>query len=62
MTDFTEPHQPQYQVQAMQDTFQVWRTIEKHDNPTDAEDCAEKYAEKNPDAELQIVRVQNFNY
>lgn len=62
MTEFTEPHNPQYQIQYMREEFEVWETVGKHDNPTDAEDMAQKLANKNPDTEYQIVRVKQYNY
>lgn len=62
MTDFTEPHGRQYKILAMQDHITEWKELGSHDNPTDAEEHAQKLAEKNPDTEIEIVRVKQFNY
>jgi len=62
MTEFTEPHQPQYKILAMQDHITEWKELATHDNPTDAEEHAQKLADKNPETEIEITRVQSYNY
>lgn len=62
MTEFTTPHNKEYQVQHMAEEFQVWNTIETYEELEKAEKHAEDYADGNPEVEIQIVETLKFNY
>lgn len=61
-TDFTKPHEPEYQVQHMTEDFKVWNTLKEFDSKQESQQFAKNYARGNPDIEVQIVKTHKFNY
>ena len=62
MSDFAQPHNPEYQVQHMTEDFETWKTIETHHDLKPAKTHAQNYSKANPETEVQIVKTHSFNY